>query len=84
MNGQFITQWGTKGTGNSQFISPQGVAVDSQGNVYVVDPGNSRVQKFDSNGKFVQSYGTTNSLKSPLGIAVDQSGNIFLADNGNT
>jgi hypothetical protein len=45
--GTFITKWGTVGTGNSQFTSPSGVATNiSSGEVYVVDQGNNRVQRF--------------------------------------
>jgi DNA-binding beta-propeller fold protein YncE len=45
-NGNFITKWGTEGTGNGQFDEPTGIAIDSSGNVYVVDRGNSRIQVF--------------------------------------
>ena len=36
-NGNFITKWGTEGTGDGQFSNPDGIAVDSSGNVYVAD-----------------------------------------------
>ena len=45
-SGVYQTQWGTRGSGDGQFIDPSGVAVDSSGNVYVADYGNNRVQKF--------------------------------------
>ncbi|HEX6687934.1 MAG TPA: hypothetical protein VF085_04630, partial [Solirubrobacterales bacterium] len=48
------------GAGQFQFISPQGVAVDSEGDVYVLDrgaPSNQRVQKFDSEGHFLRMWG---------------------------
>ena len=38
--------WGSEGSGNGQFNSPRGVAVDSVGNVYVADMYNHRIQKF--------------------------------------
>jgi DNA-binding beta-propeller fold protein YncE len=41
-----ITPWGGIGSGNGQFFSPSGVAVDAFGFVYVVDNGNHRVEKF--------------------------------------
>ena len=43
-NGKFVTKWGTEGTGDGQFEEPTGIAIDSSGNVYVVDRGNSRIQ----------------------------------------
>ena len=44
--GTFLTAWGGYGIGNGQFHSPTGVATDVAGNVYVVDQGNARIQKF--------------------------------------
>jgi DNA-binding beta-propeller fold protein YncE len=42
----FVSKWGSQGTGDGQFYAPCGIAVDSSGNVYVLDSGNSRIQKF--------------------------------------
>ncbi|MDJ1485739.1 6-bladed beta-propeller [Cytophagaceae bacterium YF14B1] len=71
---------------NGKFALPADVQVDSQGNVWVVDRGNFRVQKFDSNGKFllkVGGYGTTNGLfDTPGNIAVDNLGNLWVIDGG--
>ena len=84
---QFNIKWGSYGTGNGQFISPSGIAVDSSNNVYVVDAGNNRIQKFTSNGTFITtwgSYGTGNGqFISPSGIAVDSSNNVYVVDAGN-
>src|SRR5690606_39134322 len=46
----FVRMWGTPGNIPGQFNFPQGVAVDSLGNLYVTDQGNVRVQKFLSPG----------------------------------
>ena len=66
-------------------MDPTGVAVDSSGNVYVADNGNNRIQKFNSNGKFITkwgSYGTADGqFSSPIGVAVDSSGNVYVADS---
>lgn len=59
-NGNFITKWGTKGTQNTQFVTPFAVAIDSQDKIYVSDDG-GRIQKFDSNGKFITKWGTLGS-----------------------
>ncbi len=45
-DGSFVTKWGTMGSADGQFDNPNGIAVDSSGCVYVVDTGNSRIQKF--------------------------------------
>ena len=68
-DGSLLTQWGSFGTGNGQFGQPQGIAVDSVGNVFVIEqsgmhvggyPGpfvGMRVQKFDANGGFIKKFG---------------------------
>jgi hypothetical protein len=51
-NGDWIKSWGAFGTGESQFRTPHNLQVDRQGNVYVADRGNGRIQVFDSDGNF--------------------------------
>ncbi len=46
----FMTKWGSLGTANGQFRDAGGIGVDALGHIYVVDRGNDRIQKFDSNG----------------------------------
>ena len=79
--------------GDGQFNEPWGVAVDSQGQIYVADTWNGRIQVFDSVGNFLRKWGyfnTTNgtlgdplALFGPRGIAVDGSDNLIVADTGN-
>ncbi|CAE8609291.1 unnamed protein product [Polarella glacialis] len=45
-NGEFLGQWGSRGTGPGQFDTPHSLAVDSAGRVYVADRNNARVQVF--------------------------------------
>jgi len=51
-NGDWIKSWGSYGTGASQFRNPHNMQIDKQGNVYVADRGNGRIQVFDSDGNF--------------------------------
>src|SRR5919198_6325441 len=53
----FLLSWGTEGLGPGQFENPRGIAVDGAGNVYVAESGNTRVQKFDSNGNSPSQFG---------------------------
>jgi tripartite motif-containing protein 71 len=45
-NGSFLGSWGSKGSGNGQFLNPQGIVVDPSGNIYVNDYGNDRIEVF--------------------------------------
>ncbi|MGC1105364.1 MAG: peptidyl-alpha-hydroxyglycine alpha-amidating lyase family protein, partial [Candidatus Acidiferrales bacterium] len=53
-NGNWLMSWGEPGTGPGQFNTPHSIAVDAQGNVYVADRGNRRIQVFDGEGKFLR------------------------------
>ncbi|MBU0706736.1 peptidoglycan DD-metalloendopeptidase family protein, partial [Patescibacteria group bacterium] len=70
------------GSADGQFTFPQSVVVDASGNIFVLDTGNNRIQKFSPDGAFVSKFGE-GILSSPQGIDVDSSGNIWVADTGN-
>jgi hypothetical protein len=74
--------FGSQGSGNGQFQSPLGVAVQqSSGNVYVADTGNARVQKFSPGGTFIVAFGQ-GRLSSPTSVATDNSGKVYVGDAG--
>jgi streptogramin lyase len=81
-----VTAWGGPGTGPGQFSVPQGVAVNAAGNVYVVDENNDRVEKFDSNGRFLLQFGSPGSgpgqFNGPGHVALDPQGNVIVSDEG--
>src|SRR5205085_270885 len=98
-DGTFLRQWGEPGTGDGQFDElygtgpgqlrhPEGLAVDPDGNLYVTDPGNYRVQEFDAAGTFVRMWGTqgtgSGQFERPLeGLARDALGNLYVTDTTN-
>lgn len=51
-DGVFVKSWGSRGTAPGQFASPRAIQVDADGNVYVADQGNGRIQIFDNDGNF--------------------------------
>ena len=70
----YVLDWGGFGfTKEGQFFKPQSLATDGEQNIYVADSGNSRVQKFTSDGKFLLSWGTNGKEDGqflfPTGIA---------------
>jgi sugar lactone lactonase YvrE len=84
---QYVTQWGSPGSGDGQLISPVGIAVDSSGYIYVTDFSNHRIQKFTSSGTYVTQWGSHGSSPDdltfyPQGIAVDTSGYVYVTGNG--
>src|SRR5438874_6789673 len=51
-DGHFIKSWGSRGTEPGQLNSLRGIVLDAQGNVYVADAGNKRIQVFDPDGAY--------------------------------
>jgi uncharacterized protein (TIGR03663 family) len=74
---------GAPGASRGQLQQPAGLAVDGDGNVYVADSFNSRVQKFDRDGRFVAVLGGPDRFFQPWGVAVDRDGSVYVADTWN-
>jgi DNA-binding beta-propeller fold protein YncE len=52
--GKWLMSWGEPGSQPGQFNTPHAIAADAQGNIYVADRGNRRIQVFDGQGKFLR------------------------------
>ena len=81
---------------SAQLANPEGVAVDSAGNLYIADYGNNRIRKV-SNGVIATVAGngtvgfsgdngppTSAQLAYPWGVAADSAGSLYIADYGTT
>jgi tripartite motif-containing protein 71 len=83
--GNFLMKWDR--TTNSTELVTHCLAVDSQDDVYVVNPSQFRIEKYDSNGNLLTMWGSQGisdgRFGEPEGIAVDAKGNIYVTDNGN-
>lgn len=82
----YISQFGHYGSGEKEFHITNGIAINSKGNLYIVDQVNNRVQIFDSSGDFLDQISDRNNqqikFESPHGIAVDKNDNIYIVDLG--
>jgi outer membrane protein assembly factor BamB len=55
-NGDWVKQWGTRGSGPGQFNTPHSIVIDRDDHIYVGDRGNRRVQVFDADGNFLRQW----------------------------
>ena len=79
---------GAQGRAGGQLSDPRGIAVDEQGNVYVADGMNHRIQKFDPSGRPLVAWGTqgqgSGQFTEPLDVLVEPGTNrVFVADTWN-
>ena len=80
----FHLKWGSFGSGDGQFKNPHDLAIDGNGNVYVLDSGNNRIQKFDKTGHFDLLFHAQSTFNVPQGIAIDKGTNeLYVVDTGN-
>ena len=84
---ELVTEFGKYGEDPGRFIWPAGIAVDSQGAVYVADEWLNRVSIFDGDGKFLQCWGTSGAeegeLDGPSGILIDANDDLYISDTRN-
>jgi DNA-binding beta-propeller fold protein YncE len=84
---KFIRAFGSSGSEPGQFLNPQGISVDPEGNIYVADTGNHRVQKFDARGRFIEEIGGFGwgeaQFNHPIGLTAREGLNIYVVDSQN-
>jgi DNA-binding beta-propeller fold protein YncE len=91
-DGKYLESWGTPGNGDGQVtLSAEGngygdIAFDANGGFYVADAGNSRIQQFDKDRRFVKFWGSFGTAEGqftiPIDIATDAAGHVYVIDDG--
>jgi streptogramin lyase len=75
---------GSQGNNPGQFLNPTGVAVDNQGNLYVAERGNNRIQKLSPDDEPLAQWGSQGNglgqFYGPCGVAVDVQGNVYVVE----
>jgi sugar lactone lactonase YvrE len=81
---RFVHAFGTFGSQPGQFRDPNGIALDAAGNVYVLDSGNHRVQKFSNHGELLATWGSEGTGEGQFvngaRIAVDRNGVVYVTE----
>lgn len=87
-DGTYLDSWGLSGAGQGDLLTPTGIKVDRDGNIWVVDRGNNRVQKFTRDGEFLATWGTQGDSHGqfgvPTSIAFDSDGNFYVSEVENS
>ncbi len=83
----YVSQFGSLGTNDGQFIRPHDIVFDSKGFLYVNDRELNSFQKFSSDGKFISTFGEEGEelgkYKSPYSMVMDSNDIIYVLDRGN-
>jgi len=75
--GKFIKAWGRQGSGPDEFDCPHGLAMDSQGRLFVADRGNARIQIYSQDGQLLDSW---SQFGMASGIFIDRNDVLYTAD----
>ena len=77
-----MLEFGQEGIGPGMMTDARSIGVDGKGNIYVGEYSGGRIQVFDSAGKFIRQW-TTTDPKMPLrGMTVDRKGTVYVAQRG--
>ena len=78
-SGDFVSTFGSYGSGDGQLNSPLGICIDPDGKIYVSEYNNNRISVFNSDENFDRHI--TGNMSNPWGLAFDPSGNLHVANN---
>jgi hypothetical protein len=84
---KLVGAFGKAGTGNGQFSGAKGIAIAPNGNVYIADSNNNRIQVFSRSGAFRGKWGSigtdSGQFTGARDVAVGADGAVWVADDGN-
>jgi DNA-binding beta-propeller fold protein YncE len=84
---KLVRTFGKVGTGPGQVSGPRGIVVASNGNVYVADANNGRIEVFSSSGAYKAQWGSVGSgngqFTGPRDVDIAPDGTVWVADDGN-
>jgi DNA-binding beta-propeller fold protein YncE len=83
-SGSRIASWGGTGSGPGRFLQPRGLALDKDGNLYVDDSGNNRIQELSPAGKQLAQWQGPDSVRLPeqSSLVLDPRGYLIVSDRG--
>ena len=84
LQGEYLSKYGSCGSGDGQFNNPQGLCFNSKGLLYITDNHNHRVQVFRENVflfKFSSKGPNPGQFKNPSYIATDSSDQVYVTDH---
>ena len=87
LQGDYLSKFGSHGSGDGQFSYPLGLCFNSKGLLYIVERGNHRVQVFRENNMFLFKFGSKGcnpgQFQYPSYIAVDSSDRVYVTNHTN-
>ncbi len=87
INEDYVSKFGSGGTGDGQMTWPTSIALDKDENVYVSDESLQRISIFSKDGEFLSKWGEAGhddgQLNGPSGLAFDSQDNLFIVDSAN-
>ena len=84
-SGSLLFKFGKAGSKPGELFHPTNITIGPDGDLYIVDTSNFRIQRFTAEGKYVRLYGESGTqpgkFARPKGIAIDRSGRLYVGDS---
>jgi len=76
--GEYVHEWGSLGSGPTEFMQPHALAMDSQGRLFIADRSNNRIQIYSQNGELLDTW---YQFSRASGLFIDADDTIYVADS---